>query len=98
MDVTHGDPELAYAYVRFLEAHGERGRIRSLIETGLRSPGLPETPAGEGELRLELTKDLLARGDSTRAREELAHAARLIPADDEARADADSLRHVLGVR
>lgn len=98
MEVTRGDPELAYAYIRYLETRGERARIRPIIETALRSPALAETPAGEGELRLELAKELLASGDSARGRDELARAARLIPADDEARAETDSLRKVLGVR
>jgi Flp pilus assembly protein TadD len=91
LEVTHGDPELAYAYAKFLEATGDRDRNRAVVDEGLRSPALAETPVGEGELRLELAKDLARRGDLPRAGLELARATALIPHDDEARSEADSL-------
>ena len=53
---------------------------------------------GEGELRLELAKDLSLRGNTARARQELKRATELIPPDDEARADCDSMARVLGVQ
>ncbi|HTO90701.1 MAG TPA: hypothetical protein VMJ70_06175 [Candidatus Sulfotelmatobacter sp.] len=71
---------------------GDRGKIEGAIEQALRSPALGESPAGEGELRLELAKQMIAKGDRQRAREELDRATRLLPADDEARAEADSLQ------
>ena len=97
-EVTKADPELTYAYVRFLLARGDRGRIGGLIGEALRSPKVAETPIGEGELRLELARDLIRRGDSLHARQELQQAARLIPRDDEAWADADSLQRRLGMK
>jgi Flp pilus assembly protein TadD len=69
-----------------------------MIDEALRSPALAENPVGEGELRLELAKDLSRRGHTVRARQELRRAAQLIPREDEARAEADSLVQVLGSR
>jgi tetratricopeptide (TPR) repeat protein/TolB-like protein len=97
-EVTRADPELTYVYVRFLQARGDRQKSRAAIEAALRSPALAETPAGEGGLRLELAKDLAARGDDVRARQELRRAAELIPRSDEARPEADSLARLYGVR
>jgi Flp pilus assembly protein TadD len=96
--VSRAEPELTYAYVRFLEARGDQSRSRSMIDEALRSPALAENPVGEGELRLELAKDLSRRGHTVRARQELRRAAQLIPREDEARAEADSLVQVLGSR
>jgi TolB-like protein len=98
LEVTRGDPELAYAYVRFLRARGDRERTHTVIEQGLRSPALAETPVGEGELRLELAKELAMQGDAARARQELQRASALIPRDDEARPEADSLLRRLGMK
>ena len=91
-EIAQGEPEFTYAYVKFLAEHGDRGKIEGAIEQALRSPALAESPAGEGELRLELAKQMIAKGDRQRAREELDRATRLLPADDEARAEADSLQ------
>jgi TolB-like protein/tetratricopeptide (TPR) repeat protein len=92
------DTELAWAYANWLQSHGERKRSREMIEAGLKSPTLAESPMAEGELRLELAKNMLAQGEGAPARRELAHALRLIPPLDEARPEADSLAAVLGVR
>ncbi len=97
LEVTR-DPELAYAYVRFLTQQGDRDRGRAVLDEALRSPALGESPVAEGELRLELAKDLIRRGDIARGREELQRAAKLIPADDEARPEADSLLRHYGLR
>ena len=53
---------------------------------------------GEGELRLELAKDLARQGSIVRARQELKRATVLIPLGDEARADADSMVRRLGLK
>jgi TolB-like protein/tetratricopeptide (TPR) repeat protein len=98
IEITGANPELAYAYVLFLEGSNDRVRIRSVIERALRSPTLGENPVGEGELRLQYAKDLAARGESQRAREELQRAIALIPGDDEARPEADSLARRFGMR
>jgi len=98
LDVTNKDPELAYAYVRFLRSRGPSAVILGILEGALRSPTLAETPAGEGGLRLELAKELFARGDSLGARRELAHAGRLLPAMDEAWNEADSLMQMHGLK
>ena len=97
LEVTH-DPELGYAYVRFLREEGEHERVRPVIDEGLRSPILAESPVAEGELRLELAKELNAAGDQAQARAELRRAAALIPPDDEARPEADSLLHHFGMK
>jgi serine/threonine-protein kinase len=98
LEVTRADPELAYAYVRFLRSRGDRERSRVAIEEGLRSPALAESPVAEGELRLELAKDLATRREAVRAREELRRADALIPRGDEARPEADSLLRRFGLR
>ncbi len=93
-EVTRADPELSYAYARFLHAQGDRIRGRAVIESALRTPSLMENPVGEGELRLERAKDIALLGDTVRAWKELQLAAALIPHDDEAWAETDSLlRH-----
>ena len=97
-EVAHEDPELAYAYVRFLRARGDQTGVRAVINKALASPTLAESPAGEGELRLELAKDLAIRGDASRARLELRRAVSLIPRADEARSEADSLLNRLGAK
>jgi hypothetical protein len=92
LEVTHGDPELAYAYARDLRTRGERQRIGAVLEQGLRSPSLAESPTGGGELRLEHAKLLAERGQGALARAELERACALLPREDEAWAEADSLR------
>ncbi len=94
-EVTKGDPELTWAYVNYLQAGGERERSRALIESALRSPTLAESPVAEGELRLELAKNLLVRGDAAAARVQLLRASPMIPKDDEERPEADSLLKLL---
>jgi TolB-like protein len=96
--VTHADPELAYAYVKFLQRSGRPERVRAVIDRALGSPTIGETPIGEGELRLELARDLVAHGDRSRARTELRRALGLLPANDEARLAADSLVRQIGTR
>jgi serine/threonine protein kinase/tetratricopeptide (TPR) repeat protein len=94
-EVSHAEPEVAYDYVCFLRARGEGTRAREVIQQALSAPALAESPAGEGELRLELAKDLTLRGNTLRARQELRRALELIPRGDEARAEADSMaRHL----
>jgi Tfp pilus assembly protein PilF len=97
-EISKADPELTFAYVRFLTTRGDFDRARAAIDLALKSPALAETPVGEGELRLELAKDLRRRGDGARAREQLQHALGLIPRGDEARAEADSLARVMATR
>ena len=92
------DPELLYAYVRFLRQQGDHARCRPIIDQGLRSPAIGENPVAEGELRLELARDHLMRGNQAQARAELERASRLIPQGDEARPDADSLLAVLKMK
>jgi tetratricopeptide (TPR) repeat protein len=97
IEVTHADADVAYAYVSFLRARGDRGRIRTLIDQALRSPTLAENPVAEAGLRVELAKELSLGGDLVRARQEMKRAAGRIPRDDEARADADSMARRLGL-
>jgi Flp pilus assembly protein TadD len=68
-----------------------------VIEQALESPALPDNPVGEGEVRLEQAKDLARHGDTAGARTALARAAQLVPRDDEARPEIDSLRAVYGL-
>jgi serine/threonine-protein kinase len=96
LEVTR-DPELAYAYVQILLLWGDRDRSRAVIDEALQSPLLGESPMAEGELRLELAKDLIARGDEPRARPELERAAALLPMEDEARPELDSLLQRFGL-
>ena len=98
IELSGANPELAYDYALFLEAAGDRDRIRTVIDQALRSPTLAENPVGEGELRLQFAKSLVTRGDMVHAREELRHASTLIPEGDEARAEADSLLRRFGMR
>jgi tetratricopeptide (TPR) repeat protein len=95
LEVTR-DPELGYAYVRFLRQQGDLERVRAVIEEGLRSPIIAESPVAEGELRVELAKELIARGDRERARAEIGRALVLLPRTDEAWPEADSLARALG--
>jgi tetratricopeptide (TPR) repeat protein/TolB-like protein len=95
LEVTR-DPELGYAYVRFLRQQGDRERIRAVIEEGLRSPIIAESPVAEGELRVELAKELNARGDREQARAEIGRALVLLPRNDEAWPEADSLARAMG--
>jgi len=98
MEVSGGDPELTYLYVRFLERRGDLDRAHTAIEQALQSPTLADNPVGEGEVRLEQAKDLSRRGDTAGARTALARAVALIPGDDEARAEIDSLEKVYGLQ
>jgi len=97
-EVSNAEPEYTYAYVKFLHEHGDWEKSRPLIERALQSPTLAESPIAEGELRLELAKSLSLHGDSGRARQELRRASSLIPPEDEARADADSLLRHFGMK
>ena len=97
-DVTRAEPEFTYAYVHFLHARGEWKKTRPLLERSLQSPALGDNPIGEGELRLELARTLSVAGDVARAREELRRASPLIPREDEARADADSMLQHFGMK
>jgi TolB-like protein len=90
-EVTQADPELTYVYARFLESIGRAGQVPPLVERALQSEKLPETPAGEGALRMLLAKSLQASGRADRAREEIRRADALVPASDEARPELDSL-------
>ena len=85
-------------YVRFLEHHGDLDRAHAVIEQALQSPTLADNPVGEGEVRLEQAKDLARRGDTAGARTAIARAAALIPRDDEARAEIDSLQKIYGLQ
>jgi len=96
--VTKAEPELTYAYVLFLHARGEWQKARPKLDESLKTPALRENPVGEGELRLELAKSLSVQGDEARAREELRRATQLIPREDEARADADSMLQHFGMK
>ncbi len=97
-EISRAEPEVAYAYVRFLHSRGDQTRIRAVIDQALRYPALAESPVGEGELRVELAKDLALRGNMVRARQELRRASELIPREDEARAEADSMMLRLGLK
>ena len=94
--ITKAEPELVYKYAQFLHEQRDWKRGREVVEAGLRSPTLAEGPIAEGELRVELAKNLSAQGDDVHAREQIQRASPLIPKDDEARADADSMLRVLG--
>ncbi len=95
-DVSKAEPELVYPYAHFLNATGAFDRARTVIDAGLKSPTLAEGPIAEGEIRLELARNLAQRGDAAGARAQLQKASPLIPKDDEARADADSLLKLYG--
>ena len=97
VEVSNAEPELVYAYVLYLHPWGYWARARQVLEHALRYPALAENPIGEGELRLELAKNHLQRGDRAAAVAELTQAIPLIPPDDEAWPDADSLRKVFGI-
>jgi len=97
MEISRGDPELTYMYVRFLERRGDLDRAHAVIEQALKSETLADNPVGEGEVRLEQAKDLARRGDTAGARTAIARAVELVPRDDEARAEVDSLRKVYGL-
>lgn len=92
LEVTHGNPELAYAYARHLEEQGELDRARALLVDTERSPALAETPTFEARIRLEMAKFYENDGaaDSARAeyRRALAHAPH---GSDEARAATTGL-------
>jgi tRNA A-37 threonylcarbamoyl transferase component Bud32/TolB-like protein/tetratricopeptide (TPR) repeat protein len=96
MEVSHGNPELAYAYAQFLHRHGDAQRIHEVIEHALRSPTLPDNPVGEGEIRLEEAKDRARLGDLAGARTAIARAVELVPREDEAWTETDSLRRAFG--
>jgi TolB-like protein/Tfp pilus assembly protein PilF len=96
MEVSGGDSELTYMYVRFLEHHGDLDRAHAVIEQALKSPALADNPVGEGELRLEQAKDLARRGDLAGARTAIGRAVTLLPKDDEGWSEGDSLRKVYG--
>jgi tRNA A-37 threonylcarbamoyl transferase component Bud32/TolB-like protein len=96
-EVTKAEPELAYPYAQLLHSRRDWKRGRAVVEAGLRSPTLAEGPIAEGELRLELAKNLSANGDAAHAREQLLKASPLIPKEDEARADADSMLAHFGI-
>ena len=94
LEVTH-DPELGYAYVRFLRDLGDRERLRAVLDQSMRSPVLAESPVCAAELLLEHGKELALAGDRARARAAVERASRDIPKGDEARADADSMLQVV---
>src|SRR4029079_19541093 len=77
LEVSKGEPELAYPYARFLHERGDDVNARRVIETGLASPTLAESPIAEGELRLELAKNY-AGHDDAQARAQLLKASPLI--------------------
>jgi Flp pilus assembly protein TadD len=95
MEVTHGNSELAYAYAQFLHRRGDEQRAHEVIRQALASPTLQDNPVGEGEIRLEEAKDRARLGDLAGARIAISRAAALIPRDDEAWPEADSLRKAL---
>jgi TolB-like protein/Tfp pilus assembly protein PilF/predicted Ser/Thr protein kinase len=97
MEIGRGNPELAYAYAQFLHRHGDAERLHEVIELAVRSPVLADNLVGEGEIRLEQAKDCARLGDMPGARTAIARAIALLPRDDEAWAEADSLRKVYGV-
>ena len=97
-EVTKADPELSCDYAYFLRMRGNQARAREVLEQALQSTALAESPVAEGELRLELAINLAARGDRLRARQELQRSLALLPPDDEAQVEADSLRRVLGMK
>jgi len=97
LEVSHAEPELAYPYAQFLHLLGDNDAARKVIDAGLASPTLAEGPIAEGELRLELARNYALRGDDAHAKEQLLKASPLIPKDDEAREDADSLLKHFGL-
>ena len=92
VEVTKAQPDLVYPYVRLLHQLRRWDDGKAAIEAGLRSPTLAEDPVAEGELRLELAKNLSLRGDHAHAKEQVWRAAPLIVKGDEAEADLDSMR------
>ena len=81
LDVTGGNPELAFAFVGFLDAHGDSSAARRLLVAASRSPGLAETPEFEGDIRLELGRRLEAEGRADSARIQYARVVAVLPAD-----------------
>jgi TolB-like protein/tetratricopeptide (TPR) repeat protein len=87
LDVTHGNPELAWAYARHLEEVGRLDRARSLLADAERSPALSQTPTFEARIRLEMAKFYENDGLADSARAEYRRALARAPHDsDEARA------------
>ena len=97
LEVSAAEPEMAYAYIQFLEARGDRARSREVVAKALESPSLSESPVGEGEVRLVRARHLAEEGDVTAARRELTRSLALLPRVDEAWPAADSLRRQLGL-
>jgi hypothetical protein len=81
-----------YPYAKLLHVLRRWDEGKAAVDAGLRSPTLAEDPIAEGELRLELAKNLSARGDHAHAKEQVWRAAPLIPKGDYAEADMDSMR------
>jgi tetratricopeptide (TPR) repeat protein len=96
-EVSKGEPELAYAYAKYLHEIGDDTNARRVIDAGLASPTLAEGPIAEGELRVELARNYQHRGDDANARAQLLRAAPLVPKEDEAWPDVDSLMKHYGL-
>jgi len=97
MEVSGANPELAYVYATFLHRHGDHERVHDVVEQALKSPTLADNPVAEGEVRLEQAKDRARLGDMVGARTAIARAVALLPKDDEAWVETDSLRKLYGV-
>jgi TolB-like protein len=84
LDVTHGNPELAYAYARHLEERGQLDRARALLVEAERSPALAETPTFEALIRLDMAKFYENDGLEDSARAEYRRALARAPHGSEA--------------
>ncbi len=69
LEVTHGNPELAYVYATFAESRADTLRARALLARAERSPALPQTPEYEALIRLAMARldERDRRPDSARA-------------------------------
>jgi TolB-like protein len=92
LDVTHGNPELAYTYARHLEETGGLDHARALLVEAERSPVLSQTPTFEALIRLEMAKFYENDGLADSARAEYRGSLALAPhGSDAARAAAAGL-------
>ena len=95
MDVTHANPEVAFAFARFLEKRGQLARAQELLLQAERSPDLEQTPEFEAAIRVEMAKFYENAGKADSARAEYVRARALASrGSEESRAAAAGLRRL----
>jgi TolB-like protein/tetratricopeptide (TPR) repeat protein len=83
MEVTHDDPEVAWAYSEFLRDTGDLPGSRRIVFAAAGSPKLAQSPDAEADLSLSMARFFVEEGKPDSARAMYARAVALLPPEDE---------------